>query len=335
MGALDEPRPDEVFVHWVDVKGWALSADGDAVDVAIEVDGRVVCERAPRITRPDVEALFRSVPGASDCGFGVRLSSELPDRGSAVITVTAVTRGRAATKQQIGSTTVRRYNPEEGAGNVFGAVWDSVSPSVAAARVAVCTLADEGVWQGSGKIDADTIASATGIGPADVVLDIGCGPGRVGRHMAPRCARWIGADVSENMLRFAREALADLGNVSFVRLNGFDLTGVGDGSVDVVYCMAVFMHLEEWERYRYILEARRVLKAGGWLYVNNFNLLSEEGWKFFEGVLALDPARRPLHSSRHSTPQELEAFVTRAGFEDIQVQTGGLWISVTARRPAA
>ena len=69
-------------------------------------------------------------------------------------------------------------------------------------------------------------ATEAAVGPTDVVLEIGCGAGRVGRHLAPHCARWIGADVSVNMIRFAEEGLGDHRNVSFVKLNGFDLTGV-------------------------------------------------------------------------------------------------------------
>ena len=110
------------------------------------------------------------------------------------------------------------------------------------------------------------------------MLEIGCGVGRVGASLAPRCARWIGADVSAEMLRHARAALAGHANVSLVHLNGVDLAGVDDASVDVAYCTGVFMHLDEWERYRYLAEAFRVLRPGGRVYVDNINLLSPEGW---------------------------------------------------------
>ena len=216
----------------------------------------------------------------------------------------------------------------------YGHVWDAAAQSEADARVSVCGTADAAEWQRSGEATASDVRTEAAVGPTDVVLEIGCGAGRVGRHLAPHCARWIGADVSVNMIRFAEEGLGDHRNVSFVKLNGFDLTGVETASLDVVYCTGVFMHLDEWERYRYIVEARRVLKAGGRLYVDNFNLLTDDGWAVFEELSKMDPARRPANVSRQSTPQELEAYVTRAGFADIRVRTGGLWLTVVATRPA-
>ena len=162
-------------------------------------------------------------------------------------------------------------------------------------------------------------------------MEIGCGAGRVGRFLAPACRHWTGGDVSPNMLHFAATALADLPNVSTVQLNGYDLTGVADRSFDVVYCTGVFMHLDEWERYRYIVEARRVLRPGGRLYVDNFNLLEPEGWALFMEHFRQDPSKRPANVSRHSTPAELEAYVTNAGFTDVKVRTGGLWVTVVGR----
>ena len=48
--------------------------------------------------------------------------------------------------------------------------------------------------------------------------------------------------------------------MELVEISGYDLSGVADASVDVVYCTVVFMHLESWDRYNYISEAFRVLR---------------------------------------------------------------------------
>jgi ubiquinone/menaquinone biosynthesis C-methylase UbiE len=169
----------------------------------------------------------------------------------------------------------------------------------------------------------------------DRVLEIGCGTGRIGVKLAPRCGHWIGADVSTNMLGHAREALKGQANVSFLHLNGVDLTGVESGTLDVAYCSGVFMHLDEWDRYRYITESHRVLKPGGRIYFDNFNLRSEEGWKIFEDLYRMEPAARPPNISRSSTPEELLTYAERAGFEDLKVLTRGLWVTVAGRKPAA
>ncbi len=90
-----------------------------------------------------------------------------------------------------------------------------------------------------------------------------------------------------------------------VVLPGYDLSNIASGSIDLVYCTVVFMHIEEWERYGYIQEGLRVLREGGRMLVDNVNLLSDEGWAFFERHFALPPGERPPHISKLSTPQEL------------------------------
>jgi SAM-dependent methyltransferase len=168
-----------------------------------------------------------------------------------------------------------------------------------------------------------------------VVLEIGCGAGRVGTKLAPLCGQWIGADVSTNMLAFAREGLAESGhrNVSFVHLNGVDLAGVPDASVDVVYCTAVFMHLDEWERYRYIADAYRVLRPGGRIYFDNFCLGSSMGWHLFEETAGLDPATRPPNVSKSSTGEELQVYAEKAGYRNIRVIRGELFVTLVAEKP--
>jgi hypothetical protein len=52
-------------------------------------------------------------------------------------------------------------------------------------------------------------------------------------------------------------------------------------------------------------------------------------------MATLDVAMRPPNVSKASTTEELTWYADRAGFEDIASQTGTLWLTVIARRPAA
>jgi SAM-dependent methyltransferase len=276
------------------------------------------------------------VPGASSCGFAVRLESDaLPSTPEATLVVRARRPG-AADGQEIGRSHISRYEQGDGVFTRanYAQVWDQASETESAARTSVCGTDDDREWARSGEATAGDVRELAGVTASDDVLEIGCGAGRVGRFLAPHCRHWTGADVSQNMLRFAAEALAGLPNVSTALLNGYDLTGIADRSLDVVYCTGVFMHLDEWERFRYVQDARRVLRPGGRLYVDNFNLLEPEGWALFMDLYRMDPLKRPANVSRHSTPQELEAYVIHAGFEDIRVRTGGLWVTVVGRSPA-
>ncbi len=212
---------------------------------------------------------------------------------------------------------------------------DSVSSTLSDAQFSVAGTTDAAALRDSGRSTADDVATETAIGQTDTVLEIGCGIGRVGEVLATRCREWIGADVSAGMLRHARTALAGRPNVSFVHLNGVDLSGVGDASVDVVYCTGVFMHLDEWERYRYVEEAFRVVRPEGRIYVDNINLRSPEGWRIFTQIVRMDPLARPANVSKTSTADELSWFVTQAGFVDVRTRFGTLWITVVARKPAS
>ena len=213
--------------------------------------------------------------------------------------------------------------------------WNSLAGSEEAAKIAVSGYVDEELYLRTAQATLAMLEKYAGVGPQDVVLEIGAGVGRVGAVLAPLCREWIGTDVSENMVAHIRQRLAAFANVRGVACSGFDLAEIASESVDLVYCTVVFMHLEEWERYNYIVEAMRILRPGGRMLVDNVNLVSDDGWRFFEELRRLPPADRPPHISKTSTPQELETYFRRAGFTEIRLETENLWIIACGRKPAA
>ena len=216
----------------------------------------------------------------------------------------------------------------------YGWIWDWQARSLHNADIAVAGFADQQELQRSGQATAGRICELTRVSTSDVTLEIGCGTGRVGLHVAPRCATWIGTDVSRLMLRHAGRRLANHANVRFHRLDGSSLGPVPSASVDVVYCTAVFMHIDEWDRFAYVGEAWRVLRPGGRLYVDNLNLTGELGWEVFRQLRATPPRKRPPQASRCSTPQELESYLARAGFSSISILSEPLFVSAVGTKPA-
>jgi GT2 family glycosyltransferase/ubiquinone/menaquinone biosynthesis C-methylase UbiE len=214
----------------------------------------------------------------------------------------------------------------------YKSVWNGLSTTADEAKMHVLGSADEADVGREARRTLEVLQATVGIEPDDVVVEIGCGVGRVGSVVAPICRKWYGCDVSGNMLRYARQRLADRDNVEFVEVSGFDLEPIGDASVDVVYCTVVMMHLDEWDRYQYIREAHRVLRPGGRIYVDNVNLLSEEGWGVFEVHRDIPPERRPPHITKTSTPEELGAYLQRAEFKNIRQEQQGLWVRCWAVR---
>jgi ubiquinone/menaquinone biosynthesis C-methylase UbiE len=215
----------------------------------------------------------------------------------------------------------------------YKGVWTTLSESLSSAKMHVSGTEDEAVFEASGVGTSEFLLTNVGVKATDVVLEIGCGVGRVGKYLAGRCRRWIGADVSPNMLRFAAERLRDFSNVEFVELSGNELRPLSDNSIDLVYCTVVFMHLESWDRYAYVKEAYRVLRPGGKLYVDNVNLCSDAGWAIFETHRKFPISQRPDHITVCSTPQELQEYLKRAGFEQIESRPGQELIPVWGSKP--
>ncbi len=329
-GAIDRPLPGQPFVHGFEVAGWA-SVPGDDPVIAVYVAGRKVWEGRAEQPRADVGPRAR--------GFSVFVkSSQIPFAGRLPwLRVTARSAGADQSRAKLlHSLPLQRGRLLPSLPRwAYGSVWDRAAGSLRHARISVAGYADQAEWDRSGEDTATHIATTLGITREHAVLEVGCGAGRVGDKLAPRCRHWTGADVSRNMLGHAREALRRHPNVSLVHLNGFDLTGVDDASQDAVYCTAVFMHLDEWDRYRYVTEFFRVLKPGGAVYFDNFDLRSPDGWKLFTDMAALDVAMRPPNVSKASTEPELTWYAERAGFVDVTSSTGTLWLTVTARKPHA
>ncbi len=95
-------------------------------------------------------------------------------------------------------------------------------------------------------------------------LEIGCGLGRLMRHLACWFGEIHGVDVSDEMVRLAREKLAAIPHAHVHVNRGADLAAFADDSFDFVYSYAVFQHIPSRQIvFAYLKEARRVLKPGG------------------------------------------------------------------------
>jgi SAM-dependent methyltransferase len=215
----------------------------------------------------------------------------------------------------------------------YKSVWNNLSGTVDDAKMVVIGSVDENAFLNTAQGTVGELENTVGVRPSDIILEIGCGVGRVGASLAPRCAKWIGCDVSSNMIEYSKIRLNAHQNISLIEISGFSLDGVNDTTIDMVYSTVVFMHLDEWDRYNYVVEAKRVLRPGGRLYVDNFNLCSDGGWSVFEAHRHFPPGSRPVHISKSSTPQELETYLTRAGFKSVGLRERPGWIAAFGTKP--
>jgi len=215
----------------------------------------------------------------------------------------------------------------------YKGTWDRLSGSLDEAKKVVAGDTDEQTFTRQGGATAKILERYIGIRPEHVVLEIGCGVGRVGRVLASRCAEWIGTDISGKMIGFATDRLKDLPNVRFVELGSVGLAEIPSESVDRVYCTVVFMHLYEWDRYRYVQEAFRVLRSGGKAYFDNVDITSSIGWKVFTDGAALPLDQRPAQVGMVSTSEELLTYAQRAGFDNVNTHRfNDAWVAVTGTK---
>lgn len=180
----------------------------------------------------------------------------------------------------------------------------------------------------------------------EVVVDIGCGMGRITRALARRAARVIAVDVSPEMVRLAREHLADLANVEVRLGTGHDLSGIDDASVDVCYSWVVFQHVPDPEVVcEYIAEMGRVLRPRGWALFQVSDLPEvhrPETWRTgrrwrrrLDRWLGREPrgCEAPEWLGSSLAPQRLAAALVDAGLEErASVGKGTQYHLVLARR---
>ncbi len=100
----------------------------------------------------------------------------------------------------------------------------------------------DGFWQSGNTIWAD-LKRETGYvpKPTDVVVDIGCGIGRLTRAMAQEVGHVHGFDISQNMLEEARKL--GLPNATFYETEGNSLRPLPNKSCDLVMAYNVLQHM--------------------------------------------------------------------------------------------
>ena len=118
----------------------------------------------------------------------------------------------------------------------------------------------------TGRDDAEAFLAGAGWTATErsSLLEIGCGVGRMSRHLAARFGSVLGVDVSPTMVREARRLNPEIANLEFRECSGVDLRGIPDASFDFAMSYIVFQHVPEEEVVLdYLREALRVLKPGG------------------------------------------------------------------------
>ena len=213
--------------------------------------------------------------------------------------------------------------------------WNHQATTPESALAAVDGSASEEVVQTTGRYTARQVATAIDLDDTDSVLELGCGVGRIGRELAPRCNHWTGVDISSKMIAHARERLAHLENIDFHELRRSNLEALGDGSISKAYSVAVLCHMDKEDLYLYLKDLWRVVRPGGLIYVETWNLAHPIGWKRWEYEVnnwnrSDQKQRKDVARNQFCTPDEFQLYIRHAGFTPLACYADSPWVQVIA-----
>ena len=112
-----------------------------------------------------------------------------------------------------------------------------------------------------------------------VVLDIGCGIGRVAAELAPRVKEVHGIDVSARMIETALRRCHGLSNVKLMKSSGRDLHEFSDASIDAALAVDTFPYLHQSGAAlvtTFFAEASRILRPGGDFVIINYSYAADD-----------------------------------------------------------
>ncbi len=112
------------------------------------------------------------------------------------------------------------------------------------------------------------------IGSDELVLDLGCGYGRIIPMLAKRAKSVIGIDTSFSSLSMGKEMLSKISNYNLLQVNAVHLA-FRDRSFDVVICIQNGISAFHVDQKNLIKESMRVTKPNGKIFFSSY---SEKFW---------------------------------------------------------
>lgn len=189
--------------------------------------------------------------------------------------------------------------------------WDARAITKSAAIRNISRVEKENQFDVSGERTANELKKF--IEPKSIVLDVGCGIGRIERFLASHCKEIHAVDISRRMIKQAKKRLKDCKNVYLYKNNGRDLSIFQTESFDFVFSIHTLQHIEKEDAYRYIEEIHRVLKGSGGGYLQFPDFLAENNFRGFI-MNAKSGERRPARM-RYYTESEVKRILESVGFK--------------------
>ncbi|OCR01907.1 hypothetical protein BCD67_05330 [Oscillatoriales cyanobacterium USR001] len=188
-------------------------------------------------------------------------------------------------------------------------------------------------WDHSAKVSVEQMLENIPTQPNWKVLEIGCGVGRVVKPMRELFAQVDGVDISDNMIQFGHQYLADgKQNGQLYVNNGSDLKELPSDYYDFVYSIIVFQHIRSVSVVKsYFAEVFRVLKPNGYFKIQVHDASSPHFGRFDEEASA---EMQYGFAGNGYTTEQLRQLLTEHSFNVVSLNSSDSWLFATAQRPA-
>jgi ubiquinone/menaquinone biosynthesis C-methylase UbiE len=160
------------------------------------------------------------------------------------------------------------------------------------------------------------------------VVDIGCGIGRLTRHMmAENVGNYLGTDVVPQILQEAIDMAKGDKRFHFKIANDCVIPQA-DCTADIVVAFSVITHLIDEEAFEYFAETKRVLKPGG---LAIFSFLDFMNTEHRESFFRHAEQHRHGHGDmlKFTTAEILQTFIQRLGVSLVEFVDGALEMPIS------
>ena len=161
-----------------------------------------------------------------------------------------------------------------------------------------------------------------------VVVDYGCGPGFLTKVVARRVGRVFGCDISTGALACARVLNSSAGT-EYVLASPDGMRVIHDGSVDVVFSIALVQHVTDEELEHILRLCWCKLKRGGklilHLQIEDEIWRSESHWRVQRSLRGRIRYRYGLHCFGRDE-SEVKELVSRCGFDQVEIRPISDWV---------